>query len=56
MEQQDRRDASRSGVERAQFIAAVESLQRRSVEQGTDEITMDEIDDEIRAVRRARAE
>lgn len=36
-------------------IEAVASLQRRSVDQGTDKISMDEIDVEIRAVRNKRA-
>jgi hypothetical protein len=34
----------------------VASLQRRSVEQGTDNISMDEIDAEIKAVRRKRTQ
>jgi hypothetical protein len=33
----------------------VARLQRRSVEQGTDRVTMDEIDAEIKAVRKKRA-
>jgi len=39
----------------ARAVEAVASLQRRSVEMGNDEITMDEIDAEIRSVRRKRA-
>jgi len=39
----------------ARAVEAVASLQRRSVEMGSDEITMDEIDAEIRSVRRKRA-
>ena len=36
-------------------VNAVASLQLRSSEQGTDSITMDEIDAEINAVRKKRA-
>ncbi|SRR6266581_524181 len=39
----------------ARAVEAVATLQRRSAEQGTDRITMDEIDAEIRAVRKKRA-
>jgi antitoxin (DNA-binding transcriptional repressor) of toxin-antitoxin stability system len=39
----------------ARAVEAVASLQRRSVEMGNDEITMDDIDAEIRSVRRKRA-
>ena len=39
----------------ARAVEAVASLQRRSVEMGNDKITMDEIDAEIRSVRRKRA-
>ena len=35
-------------------VEAVASLQRRSVDQGTDRITMDEIDAEIQSVREKR--
>lgn len=38
----------------ARSIAAVAALQRRSVEQGTDRISPEEIDAEIRAVRGKR--
>lgn len=40
---------------RARAVEAVASLQRRSVEQGTDRIAMNEIDAEINAVRKKRA-
>ena len=40
----------------ARAVEAVASLQRRSVEQGTHNISMDEIDAEIRAVRRKRVQ
>ncbi len=39
----------------ARAVEAVASLQRRSVEAGNDKMTMDEIDAEIKAVRRKRA-
>jgi hypothetical protein len=38
----------------AKATAAVEELQRRSIELGTDSITLEEIDAEIVAVRRER--
>ena len=38
----------------ARAVEAVASLQRRSVEMGNDKITMDEIDAEIKAVRKKR--
>jgi antitoxin (DNA-binding transcriptional repressor) of toxin-antitoxin stability system len=40
----------------ARAVEAVASLQRRSIEQGTDRISMDEIDAEIKAVRRKRTQ
>ncbi len=39
---------------RARVVEAVGSLQRQSVEQGTDQISTEEIDAEIREVRRRR--
>jgi len=47
-------EESISAIRQARAAEAVMSLQRRSVEQGTDGITMKEIDAEIRAVREKR--
>ncbi len=49
-------EESLSAFRQARAVEAVASLQRRSVEQGTDNISMDEIDTEIRAVRRKRTQ
>ena len=49
-------EESLSAFRRARAIEAVASLQRRSAEQGTDNISRDEIDTEIKAVRRKRAQ
>lgn len=38
----------------ARAVEAVASLQRRSADQGTNNLTIDEIDAEIRAVRKSR--
>ncbi len=48
-------EESLSAFRRARAVQAVASLQRRSVEQGTDRIPMEEIDAEIQAVRRKRS-
>jgi antitoxin (DNA-binding transcriptional repressor) of toxin-antitoxin stability system len=48
-------EESLSAFRQARAVEAVASLQRRSVEVGNDKITMDEIDAEIKAVRRKRA-
>ena len=40
---------------RARAVEAVANLQRRSVEQGTDTISTDEIEAEIKAVRRTQS-
>ena len=48
-------EESLSAFRQARAVGAVASLQRRSVEQGTDNISMDEIDGEIKAARRRRA-
>jgi len=48
-------EESLSAFRQARAVEAVASLQRRSVEQETDHISMDEIDAEIKAVRRKRA-
>jgi antitoxin (DNA-binding transcriptional repressor) of toxin-antitoxin stability system len=47
-------EESLSAIRQARAAEAVMSLQRQSVEQGTDGITMEEIDTEIRAVRQKR--
>jgi antitoxin (DNA-binding transcriptional repressor) of toxin-antitoxin stability system len=47
-------EESLSAIRQARAAEAVMSLQRRSVERGTDGITMDEIDTEIEAVRGKR--
>ena len=48
-------EESLSAFRQARAVEAVASLQRRSVEMGNNKITMDEIDAEIKAVRRKRA-
>lgn len=48
-------EESLAAFRQARAIEAVATLQRRSAEQGTDRLTMDEIDNEIRAVRVQRA-
>jgi len=47
-------EESLSAFRQARAVEAVASLQRRSVEMGNDKMTMDEIDAEIKAVRRKR--
>jgi antitoxin (DNA-binding transcriptional repressor) of toxin-antitoxin stability system len=47
-------EESLSAIRQARAVEAVMSLQRRSVERGTDGITLEEIDAEIKAVRRKR--
>lgn len=47
-------ETSLSAFRQARAVEAVASLQRRSVEMGNDKITMDEIDAEIKAVRKKR--
>ncbi len=44
-------EESLAAFRQARAIAAVANLQRRSVQQGADKITMDDIDAEIGAVR-----
>ncbi len=46
---------SLAAFRQARLVEAVSTLQRRSVEQGTDKITVEEINAEIQAVRRRRA-
>jgi len=48
-------EESLSAFRQARAVEAVGSLQRQSVEKGNDKMTMDEIDAEIKAVRRKRA-
>jgi antitoxin (DNA-binding transcriptional repressor) of toxin-antitoxin stability system len=48
-------EESLSAIRQARAAEAVMSLQRRSVEEGTDNTTMEEIDAEIKAVRKKRA-
>ena len=48
-------EESLSAFRQVRAVEAVASLQRRSVEMGSDKITMDEIDAEIKAVRRKQA-
>ena len=47
-------EESLAAFRQARAVEAVASLQRRSVEQGTDKISMDEINSEIKAVRKKR--
>ena len=49
-------EESLSAFRQARAVEAVASLQRRSVEQETNNITMDEINAEIKAVRRKRTQ
>lgn len=48
-------EESLSAFRQARAVEAVASMQRGSVEQGTDRIMMDEINAEIKAVRKKRA-
>ncbi len=48
-------EESLTAFRQARAVEAVASLQRRSVKMGNDKITMDEIDAEIKAVRKKRA-
>lgn len=48
-------EESLTAFRQARAVDAVAALQRRSVDQGTNRITMDEIDAEIQAVRKKRA-
>jgi antitoxin (DNA-binding transcriptional repressor) of toxin-antitoxin stability system len=47
-------EESLSAFRQARAVEAAATLQRRSIEQGTDGISMDEIDAEIKAGRRER--
>ena len=48
-------EESLAAFRQARAIEAVSSMQRQSADKGTDRITMDEIDAEIRIVRKKRA-
>ncbi len=48
-------EKSLSAFRQARAVEAVASLQRKSVRQGTDKISMEEINAEIKAVRKKRA-
>lgn len=48
-------EESLTAFRQARAVEAVAALQRRSADQGTNRITMDEIDAEIQAVRKKRA-
>ena len=47
-------EESLSAFRQARAVEAVVSLQRRSIQQGTNKISMDEINEEIKAVRKKR--
>jgi antitoxin (DNA-binding transcriptional repressor) of toxin-antitoxin stability system len=47
-------EESLKAFRQARAVEAVAGLQRRSVDQGTDNITLDEIDAEIQTVRKMR--
>jgi len=47
-------EESLTAFRQARAVEAVSSIQRRSVDHGTNTLTMDEIDAEIRAVRKSR--
>lgn len=48
-------EESLAAFRQARAVEAVAALQRRSADQGTDKITMDEIDAEIKSVRKKRS-
>jgi len=48
-------EESLAAFRQARAVKAVASLQRRSVKQGTDRISVDEINAEIKAIRKKRA-
>jgi antitoxin (DNA-binding transcriptional repressor) of toxin-antitoxin stability system len=47
-------EESLAAFRQARAIEAVASLQRRSIEQGTDRISLDQVNAEIKAVRKKR--
>ena len=48
-------EESLAAFRQARAVEAVASIQRRSADKRTDKITMEEIDEEIKAVRKKRA-
>jgi antitoxin (DNA-binding transcriptional repressor) of toxin-antitoxin stability system len=50
---EDTLEESLAAVRRARAVAAVEKMQRQSVQAGTDNISSKDIDTEIKAVRKA---
>ena len=48
-------EESLAAFRQARAVEAVAGIQRRSADKGTDKITMAEIDEEIKAVRKKRA-
>ena len=48
-------EESISAIRAARAVAATEALQKRSAETGKDRMSLEEIDAEIKAVRKARA-
>jgi len=48
-------EESLAAFRQARAVEAVASLQRRSIEQGTNRISLDQINAEIKAVRKKRA-
>lgn len=48
-------EESLSAIRRSRAVDAVASLQRRSVEKGTDKLSLNEINAEIKSVREKRA-
>lgn len=51
---EDTLEESLAAVRRARSVAAVERLQRQSVQAGTDNLSLNEINAEIRTARKAR--
>ena len=49
-------EESLTAFRQARAVEAVAAIQRRSADQGTNRITLDEIDAEIQAVRKKRAQ
>lgn len=47
-------EESLSAFRQARAVEAVVSLQRRSIQQGTSKISMDEINEEIKSIRKKR--
>lgn len=51
---EDNLEESLVAMRRARAVTAVEKIQSRSVETGKDKLSIEEIQDEVRAVRKAR--